>query len=200
MAIETIAEYGEPDRELHGPPAQAQEQAPADAAVRVRATATILGLLDEHPAAIKEIKEMLRARVYLQELTMRADAAARVAADAEQRASNLAVKLDPAGHRVLGFGLSVTAVVGLMALDAVPLNWAAQAFDLDAAGTWLVTLILVAASTGAMLGFELTRGTLRGRRALTVAVSTGYLAQGRRRWRSAGRTAGRRSAAGRWPP
>ena len=44
-------------------------------------------------------------------------------------------------------------------LDAIPLNWAAQAFGLDSAGTWLVTFILVVASIGAMVGFELTLGT-----------------------------------------
>ena len=119
---------------------------------------------------------MLRIRVYLQELTMRGDAAARVAADAELHESALAIKLDPGGHRVLGFGLGAAAVVALMVLDAVPLNWAAQAFDLDPAGTWLVTLLLVAASVGAMLGFEFTRGTPRRRGALTAAVTTGYLA------------------------
>jgi hypothetical protein len=43
---------------------------------------------------------MLRIRVYLKELTRRGDAAARVAADAELRESALAIKLDPAGHRV----------------------------------------------------------------------------------------------------
>jgi hypothetical protein len=176
MAIETIAEYGEPDRELTDPVPRAREPVPTDAVLRTRATATILGLLDERPAAIQEIREMLRIRVYLKELTRRGDAAARVAADAELRESALAIKLDPAGHRVLGFGLGAVAVVALMVLDAVPLNWAAQAFDLDPAGTWLVTLLLVAASVGAMLGFEFTRGNPRRRGALTAAVTTGYLA------------------------
>jgi hypothetical protein len=176
MAIETVAEYGEPDRELTDPVPRAREPVQADAVLRTRATATILGLLDERPAAIQEIREMLRIRVYLKELTRRGDAAARVAADAELRESALAIKLDPAGHRVLGFGLGAVAVVALMILDAVPLNWAAQAFDLDPAGTWLVTLLLVAASVGAMLGLEFTRGNPRRRGALTAAVTTGYLA------------------------
>ena len=176
MAIETVAEYGEPDRELTDQVPRAREPVQADAVLRTRATATILGLLDERPAAIQEIREMLRIRVYLKELTRRGDAAARVAADAELRESALAIKLDPAGHRVLGFGLGAVAVVALMILDAVPLNWAAQAFDLDPGGTWLVTLLLVAASVGAMLGFEFTRGNPRRRGALTAAVTTGYLA------------------------
>ena len=175
MAIETVAEYGDPDHELTESAAQAWERVLADPVLRTRATATILGLLDEHPAAVHEFKEMLRVRVYLQELTVRSDAAEREAADAGVRASALGVKLDPGGHRVLGFGLGTATAAALMVLEAAPLNWAAQAFDLDPAGTWLVTFILVAASTGAMLGFELTRGTHR-RRALMAAVTTGYVA------------------------
>lgn len=176
MAIETFAEYGEPDHELTDPLVQARERAHADAVLRTRATATILGLLDEHPAAIREIKETLRIRVHVKELTMRSHAAARAAEDAELRESVLGIKLDPGGRRVLGFGAGAAAVAALMVLDAVPLNWAAQAFDLDPSGTWLVTLILIAASTGAMLGFELTRGNARRRSAMAVAVSAGYLA------------------------
>jgi hypothetical protein len=176
MAIEAVAEYGDPDRELTDPVVQAQERAKADAVLRTRATATIVSLLEEHPAAIREIKEMLRSRVYVKELTARSDAAKRVAAEAELRESALMIKLDPGGRRVLGFGLGAALVVALMILDAVPLNWAAQAFGLDPAGTLLVTLILVAASTGAMLGFELSRLNPRRRGALTAAVTTGYLA------------------------
>src|ERR1700733_6554305 len=100
MAIETVAEYGEPDRELTDQVPRARAPVQADAVLRTRATATILGLLDERPAAIKEIREMLRIRVYLKELTRRGDAAARVTADAELRESALAIKRDPAGHRV----------------------------------------------------------------------------------------------------
>jgi hypothetical protein len=45
--------------------------------------------------------------------------------------SNLAVKLDPAGHRTLSFGLGLAIVVALVILDAIPLNWAARAFGLN---------------------------------------------------------------------
>lgn len=175
MAIETIAEYGEPDPERDDPAVQAQAQAQADAALRVRAAATIMRLLDD-PTVAREIKEMLRTRVHVRELTRRSDEARKTAADAEQRESNLAVKLDPAGHRTLGFGLGAAVIVALTILDAVPLNWAAQAFGLNSAGTWLVTFILVAASIGAMLGFELTRGNPRRRGVLTAVVTVGYLA------------------------
>jgi hypothetical protein len=172
MGIETIAEYGEPDHGPDGPGGPARN----DAALLDRATATIKGLLDEHPVVAREIKDILRTRVYLQELTRRSDEARVRAANAEQHESNLAVKLDPAGHRSLSFGLGATVIVALMTLDAVPLNWAAQAFGLNSAGTWLVTFILVAASVGAMLGFELTRGKARRRAVLAGVVVAGYVA------------------------
>jgi hypothetical protein len=160
MAVETIIEHDEPD----------------DSTVQAQATATINKLLAEHPAVAKEIKETLRTRVYHQELAGRTDHAAQEEARAEQEQANLAVKLDPGDHRKLGFGLGLAIVVALVVLDAVPLNWAAEAFDLDQAGTWLVTFILVVASLGAMLGFEITRGHPRRRGILTAVVTMGYLA------------------------
>ena len=36
-------------------------------------------------------------------------------------------------------GLAAQATAALVILDAFPLNWAAQAFGLNSAGTWLVT-------------------------------------------------------------
>ncbi len=180
MAIETIIEHTEPDPERDDatlqPQADAAHETPADGALRAHATATIKRLLQERPAVAKEIKDTLRARVYLRELAGRTDQAEVTAADAEQHESNLAVKLDPAGHRTLSFGLGAALVVALVILDAVPLNWAAQAFGLDQAGTWLVTFILVAASAGAMLGFEITRIHPRRRGALAAVVAVGYLA------------------------
>jgi hypothetical protein len=68
------------------------------------------------------------------------------------------------------------AIVALVIPDAIPLNWAAQAFGLNSAGTWLVTFILVVASIGAMLGFEITRGHPRRRGVLAAVVTVGYLA------------------------
>jgi len=183
MAIETIIEHNEPDPERDDatlqPSADVAEEAheaPADAALRAHATATIKQLLQERPAVAKEIKETLRARVYLRELAGRTNLAEVTAADTEQHESNLAVKLDPAGHRTLGFGLGAALVIALVVLDAVPLNWAAQAFGLNQAGTWLVTFILVVASIGAMLGFEITRGHPKRRGLLAAVVTTGYLA------------------------
>jgi hypothetical protein len=164
MAIETIIEQGEPDPERD------------DTILQAHATATVKRLLEEYPNAAKEIKDTLRARVHLRELAERTNRAEKTEADAEQHESNLAVKLDPGDHRTLGFGLGLAVVLALVVLDAVPLNWAAQAFGLNSAGTWLVTCILVVASAGAMLGFELTRGHPRRRGALMAAVTVGYLA------------------------
>lgn len=179
MVIETIIDHGEPDPE-RDPHLQVRTNAgrmtPDDAVLQAHATATISRLLQEHPAVAKEIKETLRTRVHLRELAERTSRAEKTEADTEQHESNLAVKLDPGGHRVLGSGLGLAIVVALVILDAVPLNWAAQAFGLNSAGTWLVTLILVVASIGAMLGLEITRGHPRRRGVLAAVVTAGYLA------------------------
>ena len=182
MTIETITEHGDPnpDPERDDPilPAQADAEpaTPADTALRAHATATIARLLQEHPAVAKAIRDTLRARVYLRELAERTNRAEKAEADTEEHESNLAVKLDPGDRRTLGFGLGLALVVALVILDAVPLNWAAQAFGLNSAGTWLVTFILVVASIGAMLGFEITRNHRRRRGVLVALVTVGYLA------------------------
>jgi hypothetical protein len=183
MTIDTTTtEHGDPDPEperddSHLPmQADAEQIPPAGAALHAHATATINCLLEEHPAVAKEIKETLRTRVYLRELAGRTSRCEIVQADTEDHESNLAVKLDPGDHRKLGFGLGLAIVIVLVILDAAPLNWAAQAFGLNSAGTWLVTFILVVASIGAMLGFEVTRGHPRRRGALTAVVGIGYLA------------------------
>jgi len=184
MTIETITEHGDPnpdpERDDSNLPAQAdadaEPTAPVDAALQARATATIKRLLAEHPAVAKEIKDTLRTRVYLRELAGRTNQAEVLEADTEEHEANLAVKLDPGDHRKLSFGLGLAIVVALVILDAVPLNWAAQAFGLNSAGTLLVTFILVVASIAAMLGFEAARGHPRQRGVLTAVVAMGYLA------------------------
>ena len=182
MTIETITKHGDPspdperDDSILPVQADAEPTTPADAAPQAHATATIKRLLEEHPAVAKEIKDTLRTRVYLRELAGRTDQAEVLEAGTEEHEANLAVKLDPGDHRVLSFGLGLAIIVALVILDAVPLNWAAQAFGLNSAGTWLVTFILVVASIGAMLGFEITRGHPRRRGVLTAVVTMGYLA------------------------
>ena len=192
MAVETITDHGGPEREPAAEhddfnlPVQAdaeqttqandEQAARSDADLRARATATIKQLLEELPEVAKEIKDILRTRVHVRELAGRTIHAEEEEASTEQHESNLAVKLDPGDRRILGFGLGLAIVIALVILDAIPLNWAAQAFGLDNAGTWLVTFILVAASVGAMLGFEVTRGHPQRRGALTAVVTVAYLA------------------------
>ena len=170
--IETITEQGEPDPARGRPALQTQ----ADTALHAHATATITRLLKEHPGVAKEIKETLRTRVYLRELAERTNRFEYIEADTEQHAANLAVKLDPGDRRRLSFGLGLAIAVALVILDAIPLNWAAQAFGFTSAGTWLVTFILVAASTAAMFGMEFTRGHPRRRGVLAATITAGYLA------------------------
>jgi hypothetical protein len=153
-----------------------RQAADTDADLRARATDTIRRVLQEHPAAAKEIKETLRTRVHLQELTRRTCQAQDIRADTERHECNLAVELDPVGHRTLRFGLGAAIIVALVILDAIPLSWAAQAFGLGSAATWLVTFVLMVASAGAMLSFEFTRGHPGQRGILAAAVTAGYLA------------------------
>jgi len=164
MAIDTFTE--------HTDPAPARD----DAILEAQANAALEGWLQDHPAVVGDIKEAVRAHVYLQELEGRTREAEQAVQKAEQREATLATRLDPAGHRVLGFALGAALVVFLVVLDAIPLNWAAQAFNLNSVGTWLVTFILVVASVGAMLGFELTRGHPRRRGLLAAVVAAAYLA------------------------
>jgi hypothetical protein len=129
-----------------------------------------------NPLVAAEINEAARAHIYLQEMEQRARTAEQDREAADRRVASMLTKHDPGGRRTLGFALGGIVIVLLVVLDAIPLNWAAQAFDLDTKGTWLVTLILVVASVGAMLGFELTRDHSRRRSLLAVAVIAGYLA------------------------
>src|SRR5262249_4533765 len=52
------------------------------------------------------------------------------------------------------------------------------AFGLEAAGTWLITGILLVASVGAMAGLEITRGNTRQRATLVMAIVIAYAALG----------------------
>jgi hypothetical protein len=90
-----------------------------------------------------------------------------------QADAGLAADATAAGSRTLALSLGIAVAGALVILDALPLNWAAQAFGLDSAGTWLVRFILVAVSIGAMLGFELTRRYPRRRGVLAAAVTRG---------------------------
>lgn len=165
MSIDPFIEHPEPDPDEHQVPD-----------LEAQARAALEHWLNDHPEVTGEITETVRAHVYLKELERNADEAEHVHQAAEQRDATLMTRQDPGGHRVLGCGLGVLLVVLLVVLDAIPLNWSAQAFGLDSGGTWLVTLILVIASAGAMLGFELTRPHPRRRGLLAAVVTIGYVA------------------------
>jgi hypothetical protein len=128
----------------------------------------------EDPRAVDEHDEAVRASTHRDETHRLMVAAARAHADARARVSNLEDKDDLDGRKMFGFGLGAVMVMALMALDAIPLNWAAQAFGLDAADSWLVTMILLAASVGAMAGLEVTAHDARRRRGLLAIVLAGY--------------------------
>lgn len=173
MAIDTFAEHPGPEPSDPSDPGGPGRHTPI---LEAQANGALERWLQDHPAVAGEITETVRAHVHRQELEGRTSEAERILRDAEQRDATLMTRLDPAGHRVLGFAIGAALVVMLVVLDAIPLNWAAQAFDLDPAGTWLVTFILVVASAGAMLGFEVTRGHPRRRGLLAAVVAAGYLA------------------------
>lgn len=147
-----------------------------DEILRAQASTALERWLQDHPAVGGELKETVRAHIHLQQLEARTRDSEQVRQAAEQRYATLLTRHDIAGDRILGFAAGALLVVMLVVLDAIPLNWAAQAFGLDPAGTWLVTFILVVASIGAMVGFELTSGHPRRRGLLAAVVATAYLA------------------------
>jgi hypothetical protein len=128
----------------------------------------------EDGRAAGEYDETARASTHRDETGRRKEMAAGALADARARVSNLMDKGDLAGRRVFGFGLGAVIVTALTVLDAIPLNWAAQAFGLDAADSWLVTMILLVASVGAMAGLEMTRHEARRRQVLVAVMLAGY--------------------------
>ena len=164
MAINTFADHGEPDPDRD------------DTVLQAQASAALEQWLQDHPAVAGEIKETVRAHLHLQELDGRTREADKAVQEAEDRRGTLATKLDPGGHWIFGFTLGAALVAVLVVLDAIPLNWAAQAFGLDTAGTWLVTFILVVASLAAMLGLEVTCGHPKQRALLAAVMTAGYLA------------------------
>jgi hypothetical protein len=163
-AIDTSAEHDEPESER------------SDSSLQAQAKVSLGGLLQDHPAAREEFKATERVHIHLVELYARTREARKAVQEAEARYAGLAAKLDPTGHRVLGFAVGTVLVILFVVLNAVPLYLAAESFALDSAGTWVLTLILVVASSGAMLGFDMTRGYVRRRRKLAAAVTAGYLA------------------------
>jgi|SRR5579875_542451 len=128
----------------------------------------------EDARAADEFDEAVRASTHRDETHRLMVAASRAHAQARARVSNLEDKDDLDGRKVFGFGVGAVIVLALVALDAIPLNWAAQAFGLDAASSWLVTMIFLAASVGVMAGLEMTRHEARRRGGLLAVMLAGY--------------------------
>ncbi len=171
-----LTELGAPDPGHADPAFQPSDALPDDTALQADVASIISEAQQEKSAMTRGIKDALRARVYAQEQALRTEAAEQALTEAEEHAAGLAIRLDPGERRTLSFGLGATLTASLVILDIFPLNWAAQAFGLGSAGTWLVTLILLVASLGAMLGLEITRGLPRRRAALAAVIGAGFLA------------------------
>jgi len=169
MVVDPSIERAEPGS------GNARDNRHADPILQTEANAAIERWLQDHPEIEGELKETVRAHIHFQELEARTREAERALQTAEQRYAVLQTRHDVAGHRIFGCTIGLALVVALVVLDAVPLNWAAQAFGLDSSGTWLVTCILVVASVGAMVGFELTSGHSRQRGLLAAVVGVAYL-------------------------
>jgi hypothetical protein len=152
----------------------AEQADSADISTESLAMVEVATWFREDARAAGEYDEAARASTHRDGARRRMEEASRLLADARARVSNLMDKDDLAGRRVFGFGLGAVIVMALTVLDAIPLNWAAQAFGLDAADSWLVTVILLVASVGAMTGLELTRRDARRRQALIAIMMVGY--------------------------
>jgi len=166
MTMTTVAGPGAPDGPEHEHP---------DPSLDAQAGAALSVLLQEQPAVAGELEEAVRAHTHLLELRQRVARTASAGTEASRRAASLAAKLDPAGHRVLGFTAGAVLVTIVILLDAVPLNWAAEAFGLDAMGSLLITGILLLASVGAMAAIEMTRDS-QHRRIVVAVLLLAYLA------------------------
>ncbi len=153
MVVDPSIERAEPGS------GNARDNRHADPILQAEANAALERWLQDHPEIEGELKETVRAHIHFQELEARTREAERALQTAEQRYATLLTRHDVAGRRIFGWTVGLPLVVALVVLDAIPLNWAAQAFGLDSGGTWLVTCILVVASVGAMLASSSSAGT-----------------------------------------
>lgn len=149
-----------------------------DPSLDTQAAAALSALFDARPGVSADLEEAGRAHAHLEQERQRETDALQAQAKAEQHAAGVTAKLDLADRRFAGFTLGAVAVAVLLFFDAVPLNWAAQAFGLPNGATWLVTGIMLVASAGAMAGLELTREEPRQRGILLTLMAAAYVALG----------------------
>ncbi len=148
----------------------------AERSVDSQANAALSAWLRDYPPAARELEEAMRARIHHRELDERAQAARACAADAERRSASETVKLDPGGQRVIHPVAGSVLVAALVVLNAWLLYWGAQAFGLSLAGRWLVTGILLAASTAVIAALEASGEHRRRRLMLGAGVVIAGLA------------------------
>ena len=151
------------------------EKAP-DLALDARATASLSALFAARRSLAADLDEAGRAHTHLEQERQREADALQAQSTAEQHAAGVAARVDLPGQRFAGFTTGAMTVTVLLVFDAIPLNWAAQAFGLNAAATWLVTGIMLAASAGVMAGLELTREDSRRHGTLQVLMAVGFAA------------------------
>jgi hypothetical protein len=149
-----------------------------DPSLDTQAAAALSALFEARPDVSADLEEAGRAHAHLEQERQRETDALQAQAKAEQHAAGVTARLDLADRRFAGFTLGAVAVTVLLFFDAVPLNWAAQAFGLPNAATWLVTGIMLVASAGAMAGLELTRDEPRQRGILLTFMAAAYVALG----------------------
>ncbi|MGC1757279.1 MAG: hypothetical protein WA805_29645 [Trebonia sp.] len=149
-----------------------------DPSLDAQAAAALSALFDARPGVLADLEKVGPAHAHLGQERQREADALQAQTTAEQHAAGVTAKLDLAGHRFAGFTLGAVIVAVLLFFDAVPLNWAVQAFGLPNAATWLVTGIMLVASAGAMAGLELTRDEPRQRGILLTLMATAYVALG----------------------
>ena len=147
-----------------------------DPALAARAAALVSALFKARRSLTADLEEAGRAHTHLEQERQREADALQAQSTAEQHAAAVTARLDLSGQRFAGFTAGAAAVTALLVCDAIPLNWAAQAFGLGAAATWLVTGIMLAASAAAMAGLELTREDSRRRGTLLILMTAGFAA------------------------
>jgi hypothetical protein len=150
------------------------DQAP-DPALDARAATSLGALFEARPALASDLEEAGRAQTHLEQERQREADARDALTRAEQHAAGMTARLNLAGHRFAGFTVGALAVALLLVFDAIPLNWAAQAFGLAAAATWLITGIMLVASAGVMAGLELTREDAGRRGVLLILLAAGFV-------------------------
>jgi len=91
MAIDTFAEHGEP------------EPSRDDSMLEAQANAALERWPRDHSEVEADIRDTARVHIHYEELQGRTREADKAVQDAEHRHATLATRLDPGGHRILGF-------------------------------------------------------------------------------------------------